>query len=166
MKRLALLGLLLSLISACVTSQPSGNWPYPPEQQPPAQDAPIPDQEVQADTDEPHKEEPVRQAVATPNSVNQQREHSKNDAAGGLRDKASSARRSGDYSRAERLMSRALRISPRDAANYYEMALIKLEQSLPAKAVQLAKKGLSLGPEGSLQRRLEQIELEASVNAQ
>lgn len=159
--RLCKLLMLTALLAACSytplqPSPPSSspNYPLPPVENPTGeQTSKAPDTEEQ--------EAPTRVAIATPESVNRARVRQQQNASDSLRTQAEAASAEGLYDKAERLLVRALRIAPRDAATYYQLALVKLQQDEPGRALQLAKKGLSLGPDAPLEMRLRQVEAQA-----
>lgn len=70
---------------------------------------------------------------------------------------ADGERRGGNLDAAIAAAERALRIAPSDPAAYCQLAELRLERGESAAAEQLARKGLSYGPEPSLRARLEAI---------
>ena len=78
----------------------------------------------------------------------------RNDALGSLLDEAWLAREAGQLDEAESWLSRAMRINPVDPEVYYHMALLRQQQGRFEQAKQLAGRALSLGPDQSLERRL------------
>ena len=101
-------------------------------------------------------------AIATPQSIEQKPQVGGQDVAERLRDDAHFASEEGLYEKAERLLDRAIRIAPRDAENYYELAKLRLLQQQPSQAAQLARRGLSLHPSDDLYEKLKSLEAQAS----
>lgn len=155
-------------LAACsytpIYTEPQG--PVPDRSERPSNSYP-PVEEASSEAEEIDKP-PPRVAVATPESVDNSRnvESRSGSASSKLRLQAETASDAGDHSRAESILNRALRIAPHEAATYYQLALVKLRQGSPAKALQFARKGLSLGPEDEMRERLRVIEADAEAQAQ
>lgn len=117
--------------------------------------------EPQAETAEP----PVRVAVVSPDAIKDRPTVSNKDvAAARLRTQATDAIAEGQAARAERLLNRALRISPRSPETYHQLATIKLEQGASGQALQLARKGLSLcDPDSKLAEQLQRLVSQAAA---
>ncbi len=74
-----------------------------------------------------------------------------------IRQQAAAATDAGQYTNASRLLDRAVRLSPRQASNYYEFARLRLRQQQPEEARQFIKKGLSLNPDPATRAQLESL---------
>lgn len=111
-------------------------------------------------------EQPVRVAVVSPDSVKLKPTASNKDiAAARLRTQAADAVAEGQTAKAERLLNRALRISPRSPETYHQLATIRLEQGASGQALQLARKGLSLcDPDSILAEQLQALAIQASAD--
>lgn len=96
-------------------------------------------------------------AIATPESVQRPTNTKRSSAAATLREKAQAAVNAGDYAMAERHMQRALRIAPKEAENYAQLATIRLEEDKTGEALQLARKGLTLSPDFQTRSQLQDI---------
>ncbi|MEM8498180.1 MAG: tetratricopeptide repeat protein [Pseudomonadota bacterium] len=159
--------LLTFLQSACTytpvydgRSGPESNFPGANERAGP------PDQEA-AEMSEHQVEgadQPTRVAVVSPDAIKHKPAVSNKDgAAAKLRSQATDAMAEGQTARAERLLNRALRISPRSPETYHQLASIKLEQGASGQALQLARKGLSLcDPDSKLAEQLQRLASRAS----
>ncbi|MFK7731395.1 MAG: hypothetical protein AB8B48_07210 [Pseudomonadales bacterium] len=110
--------------------------------------------------------QPVRVAVVSPETIQQRPTSSNKDiAAARLRTQAADAVAAGQAAKAEGLLNRALRISPRSAETYHQLATIKLEQGASGQALQLARKGLSLcDPDSKLAMHLQALVSQASLD--
>ena len=76
--------------------------------------------------------------------------------AAALREQARAALAENDLRQAERLLARALRLDARDPATYATLSELRLLQNQPAAAMQLARKGLGLSPNGGTRATLKQ----------
>ncbi len=140
--------LLLTLQMACTYTpvydsqgRPQGTLPEVSEQTAPVER----DNTSEIDIPPESPEQATRVAVVSPEAIKQRPSVSNKDvAAAKLRTQAASALAEGQSSKAEQLLNRALRISPRSPETYYQLASIKLEQGVHGQALQLARKGLSL----------------------
>ena len=64
----------------------------------------------------------------------------------------------GDFERGAAISERALRISPRDAQLWYQLALIRFRQNRPEEAANTARRALALaGSNGELQRQIAKL---------
>ncbi|WP_018877760.1 tetratricopeptide repeat protein [Thioalkalivibrio sp. ALE28] len=97
--------------------------------------APAPDATERAVDEDPAQEKrdtPERERDPTPGAALQ------------LAQQAESARQAGDTARAEQRLERALRIAPRDAGLWHQMAALRLEQGRHEQAERLAERSLRL----------------------
>lgn len=163
------IGLLIVLQMSCTytpvydsSGRPQATSADNPEQtNPPQSENELPE--------EPHTvnaQPPVRVAVASPDAVKHKPTVSNKDiAAAKLRSQAANAVAEGQAAKAERLLNRALRISPRSPETYHQLATIKFEQGANGQALQLARKGLSLcDPDSTLAEQLQTLASQANSN--
>ncbi|WP_019024328.1 MULTISPECIES: tetratricopeptide repeat protein [unclassified Thioalkalivibrio] len=122
----ALLAVLF--LAACAVPETRG----PAPEQPPGADAPEPEAIPHEESREP---EPAAEPEATPS------------AALALAEQAEGSRSEGNLERAAQQLERALRIAPRDASLWHQMARIRLEQGNYPQADRLAGRSLQLGGE-------------------
>lgn len=110
-------------------------------------------------------EQVVRVAVVSPEAIKQRPTVSNKDlAAAKLRTQASEATADGEAAKAERLLNRALRISPRSPETYHQLASLKFEQGASGQALQLARKGLSVcDPDSPLADQLQALAAQAGA---
>lgn len=120
--------LLVVFLAACAV--PETRAPAP--EQPPAAEVPEPDSIPHEETREP---EPAAEPEATPS------------AALALAEQAEGSRNEGNLERAAQQLERALRIAPRDASLWHQMARIRLEQGNYPQADRLAGRSLQLDGE-------------------
>lgn len=159
--------LLLNLQAACTYTPVYDSQGRPQPGSPDLSETRIPNAEethTENDRQPDTAETPIRIAVISPDSVEQKPTISNKDiAAAKLRTQAADALAEGQSSKAERLLNRALRISPRSPETYYQLAGIKLKQGVSGQALQLARKGLSLcDPESLLATQLQALASQAS----
>ncbi|WP_019624196.1 tetratricopeptide repeat protein [Thioalkalivibrio thiocyanoxidans] len=121
---------LLAAMFLAACAVPETRAPAP--EQPPAAEAPEPEPIPHEDAREP---EPAAEPEATPS------------AALALAEQAEGSRSEGNLERAAQQLERALRIAPRDAALWHQMARIRLEQGNYPQADRLAGRSLQLGGE-------------------
>lgn len=149
---------LILFLSGCVVIDPlppieergpGGGFPKDPPTEAPVEE------KISEPTEATAPEQTV--AIATPESVQRPQTAKRSSAAEELRKKARSALADGDFGLAERHMQRALRIAPREAENYAQLATIRLEEDKIGEALQLARKGLTLSPDRRTRSRLEDI---------
>ena len=115
---------LALLLAACATPAPrDAGTQAPDDAERAGTDAPAP---------EPDTRESEREREPTPS------------AALNLAQQAESARQAGDTARAEQRLERALRIAPRDAGLWHQMAALRLEQQHYEQAERLAGRSLQM----------------------
>lgn len=157
--------LLIFLLSACTytpvyesSGKPESNIPRAGERAGPQEVIEMSEPQIQS------ADQPVRVAVVSPDAIKHKPTVSDKDvAAAKLRSQATDAITEGETARAERLLNRALRISPRSPETYHQLASIKLEQGASGQALQLARKGLSLcDPDSNLAEQLKRLASQAS----
>ncbi|WP_018139387.1 MULTISPECIES: tetratricopeptide repeat protein [unclassified Thioalkalivibrio] len=121
---------LLTVLFLAACAVPETRAPAP--EQPPAAEAPEPEAIPHEESREP---EPAAEPDATPS------------AALALAEQAEGSRSEGNLERAAQQLERALRIAPRDASLWHQMAHIRLEQGNYPQADRLAGRSLQLGGE-------------------
>ncbi|WP_018861433.1 tetratricopeptide repeat protein [Thioalkalivibrio sp. ALJ3] len=124
------IGALLTVVFLAACAVPETRAPAPEE--PPAAEAPEPEPI-------PHEEARDREPVPEPETTPS--------AALALAEQAEGSRSEGNLERAAQQLERALRIAPRDASLWHQMARIRLEQGNYPQADRLAGRSLQLDGE-------------------
>ena len=136
--RTLILAALLSLLTGCITEQPTPRTnPLPPTRPPvqtaPRQPAPYP----------PYPSQPLPQPTPTPAPAQPGApSHTQPSVTLALQDEAQRAATAGDLSKATQILERAIRIEPDRPELWIELARVHLKEGNPAQAEQFARKAL------------------------
>ncbi len=149
------------LLSACSYSTLQPTYPVDEQSRPYPGDEGSAEQGTESYPQDDTEQTPTRVAVVTPDTVQRTSNRPRHSATENLRAQAASALAAGQSANAERLLDRALRIAPGEPDTYYQLAELKLRLGDAGRALQLARKALTLQPGPELQDKLQRIEADA-----